>query len=111
MLAPAYSAIAPRFVFTLYFANSDWAAKHPAAVKKWVKTTYEAAQWTNAHKAETAPMIAEITKIPMETIKKINRVNGATSGDPSLIQPAIDAAFKYKNITETFRAKDAYFNG
>ena len=110
-LAPCYSAIGDHFAFTVYFAQPDWAAKHPDVVKKFVRTTYAAAAYTNGHHAETAAMMAEITKIPLATIAKMTRVNGSTIGDPALIQPEIDMAAKYENISRTFPAKDAYFTG
>jgi NitT/TauT family transport system substrate-binding protein len=110
-LAPCYSAISEHFVFTAYFAQPDWAAKHADAIKKLLRVTYEAAGYTNSHHAETAAMMADITKIPVATITKMARVNGSTSGDPALIQPAIDMAAKYNNIARSFPAKEAYFSG
>jgi NitT/TauT family transport system substrate-binding protein len=109
ILAPAYSAIGEHFAFTVYFAQPDWAAKHADAIKRWVKVTYDAANYTNAHHPETAPMMADITKIPIAIISKMARVNGSTSGDPSLIQAAINVAAKYNYIPKTFPARDAYF--
>jgi hypothetical protein len=38
-------------------------------------------------------------------------MHSATVGDASLIQPAIDLAAKYDNISRTFPAKEAYFSG
>jgi NitT/TauT family transport system substrate-binding protein len=111
VLAPCYSSISDHFVFTVFFAQPDWAAKHADAIKKYVRVTYEAATYTNAHHAETAAMMADITKIPVETFTKMARVNGATSGDPALIQPAIDLAAKYNYISRAFPAKEAYFSG
>jgi NitT/TauT family transport system substrate-binding protein len=111
VLAPCYSAIGEHFVFTVYFAQPDWAAKHSDVIKKWVRVTYDAAAYTNTHHAETAPMMADVTKIPLATIQKMTRVNGSTSGDPALIQPCINIADKYNNIARAFPAKDAYFSG
>ena len=37
------------------------------------------------------------------------RVNHATTGDPGLIQPLINSAAKYNNISRAFPAKEAYF--
>ena len=54
-------------------------------------------------------MMAEITKIAPAIFEKMVRVDGATSGDPGLIQPAIDVAAKYKFIARTFPAKELYF--
>jgi NitT/TauT family transport system substrate-binding protein len=111
VLAPCYSAIGEHFAFTAYFAQPDWAAKHPDVIKRWVRVTYDAAAYTNAHHAETAAMMADVTKIPLATIAKMARVNGSTSGDPALIQPCINMAAKYNNISRSFPAKDAYFSG
>ena len=54
----------------MFFANTDWAAKHPDAVKNWVRDTYEAGAYTNTHHAETAPMMSEVTKIPLPPSKR-----------------------------------------
>lgn len=111
VLAAAMSAIADRYVTTVYFANANWAAAHPDAVRNFARITYEAATYTNAHPAETAPMMAEVTKMSLETMHKINRAPGGTSSDPSLLQPVIDVAAKYKYIERDFPAKEAYFEG
>lgn len=111
VLAPCYSAIADRFAFTVFFAQPDWASKHADVIKRWTRVTYAASAFTNAHHAETAALMSEITKIPVATFAKMARVNGATSGDPGLIQPAINVAAKYNYISRAFPAKEAYFSG
>jgi NitT/TauT family transport system substrate-binding protein len=111
-LALCYNAIAERFVFGGFFANTDWAQKHPDAVKKWVRVTLEAGTYTNSHHAETAAMMADVTKIPLNVMQQIARVAAATpsSADPALIQPLIDAAAKYKMIPRAFPAREMFFN-
>ena len=109
VLAPCYSAISDHFAFTVFFAQPDWAAKNADALRRWVRVTYDASAYTNAHHAETAPMMADVTKIPLAVISKMARTNAATSGDPGLIQPAIAAAAKYGYITRAFPAREAYF--
>lgn len=109
VLAPSYSAISDHFAFTVFFAQPDWAAKHADAIKRFNRVTYAAATYTNGHHAETAQMMADITKIDVAIFSKMARTNAATSGDPGLIQPAIDAAAKYGYITRSFPAKEAYF--
>jgi NitT/TauT family transport system substrate-binding protein len=104
-------AVADHFSITVYFANGDWAAKHPDLVKRWVRVTYEAAAYTNTHKAETVAMMSEITKIPAAVFSKMYRVDAATTSDPSLVQAALDTAAKYKNVPRSFPAKDAFFTG
>ena len=104
-------AVADHYAITVYFANADWAAKHPDAIKRWVRVTYEAAAYTNAHKAETAAMMSEVTKIPMTVFQKMTRSDHATTSDPALLQGAIDSAARYKYIPRGFNAKEAYFSG
>jgi hypothetical protein len=54
-------------------------------------------------------MMSNVTKIPLETFRKIFRAPTATSGDPLLLQPVIDLAAKYGNIRQGFPTKDIYF--
>jgi NitT/TauT family transport system substrate-binding protein len=111
ILAPAYSAIAEHFVFTVYFAQPSWATAHKDAIAKFQRVTYDAAKYTNTHHSETVALMSGVTKIPESTIAKMARTPHATSGDPALIQVAIDAAAKYGFIDKSFTAKEAYFSG
>jgi NitT/TauT family transport system substrate-binding protein len=111
VLAPAYNAISQRLAIAVYFAQKEWASKHADAIDRWVKVTYAAAAFTNNHHRETEAMMSEITKIPLDVFSKISRNTSATSGDPSYLQPMIDAAAKYKQIERTFPAREAYFSG
>jgi NitT/TauT family transport system substrate-binding protein len=110
VLAPFLGAIASSYVLTNYFARPDWARAHRSVVEQFVHTTYEVAAFTNTHPADTAPMIAKLTKIPLDVIQKMTRAHTATSSDPALIQPPIDVAAKYGQIAHAFPAKDIYFN-
>jgi NitT/TauT family transport system substrate-binding protein len=107
-LGQPYDAVAPEFVFGGFFANDAWAAKNQDALKTWVKVTLEAAQYVNTHHAETVQLMADVTKLPVETIAKMARVENATNNDPQLIQPLIDAAAKYKMIPRSFPAKEMF---
>ena len=102
------SAIAEHFVIAAYFAQKAFAQKNPELVRNFARVTYESAEYTNSHHAETAQMMADVTKIPVDVIRKINRAPGATSSDPALLQPVIDIAAKYGNIPHVFAAKDMY---
>lgn len=110
-IGDAFTAIAERWAASVYFTHTDYVAKHADAVKKWVRVTYDTAAYTNSHKAETVPLMSEITKIPSAVFQKMARIEGATTSDPSLVQPVIDLAARYKNIPRAFPAKSAYWSG
>lgn len=105
-LAPAYDAIAPSFVFACYFTSADYAKNHPDIVAKFVRIVYAAAAYTNKHHADTAAMMADATKIPLDTIQHMPRVDGATALDPKAFQPVIDAAAKYHLTAADFPARE-----
>ncbi len=106
ILGPAYDSIGKHFVFAGWFTTKAWADAHPDLAKKFASVVYQAAAYTNKHHAETAPMIADVTKIPQATIDKMPRTDAATAMNANEIQPLIDAAAKYKLIPEAFPAKD-----
>lgn len=108
-LADAFTAIAPRWVASVYLANPDWAAKNADAVRRWVKVTYETAGWCNAHQAETAAMMSDITKIPLPVFQKMARIEGTTTHDPSLLQPVMDLGLRYNVLPRGFPVKELYF--
>ena len=111
VFAAGFTAIAEHFPIGVYMAHADFFAAHPDLVRRWMRITYEAAAYTNAHKAETEAMMSEITKIPLPVFQKMPRVNDATATDPASLQPLIDVAAKYAFITRAFPAKEAYVSG
>jgi hypothetical protein len=66
----------------------------------------QATLYTNAHHAETVPILAAYSHIDPAVIAKMNRLTNATAVVPQEIQPVIDAAVKYKVIDGTFSAQD-----
>jgi NitT/TauT family transport system substrate-binding protein len=106
VLAPAYSAISPHFVFASYFTSETYAQQHPDVVRKFIKTIYRAAAYTNAHHQATAQMMADATKAPIDIVEHMARVDGAVSLDPREIQPMIDVAAKYHLTSSGFPASE-----
>ena len=111
LFAPAYDAIAPHCSTALYFVRADWAAKNAATIKAFLSATYQAAAMTNGHPADTAAMMSQVTKIPLEVYAKMARPNSSTKSDPGLVQPMIDLAAKYGYISRGFSAKDLFITG
>ena len=109
VLGAAQSAIGDGWAVSVYLTNPTWAKSHTDAVERWVRVTYEAAAYTNTHLDETAPMMSEITKIPLTVYRNMARVHGATTSDPTLLQPVIELAARYAAIPHSFPAKEMYF--
>jgi NitT/TauT family transport system substrate-binding protein len=110
-LADAYSAIAPVFMGAAYVARGDWAAQHAETLRRFVRVLAEAAGYVNTHPAETAPLVAELTKIEIANTAKMHRTLNGTTLDAALVQPVIDAAAKYELIARTFPARELFWDG
>jgi NitT/TauT family transport system substrate-binding protein len=108
-LGPAHNAVGDRWASAVYVARPDWARSHADLVRRWVRATYEAAVYTNAHDAETVDLMAEVTKIPAALLRKVARIHGCTASDPALLQPVVELAMRYKALPPTYNVKNAYF--
>jgi NitT/TauT family transport system substrate-binding protein len=106
-----YDAIAPFFVLSGWFTTTDYAQKHPDVIRTFVRVMYQAAAYANRHAAETAPMMSDVTKVPMSVYSTMPRVGAATSTNPRDWQPLIDAATRYGSISHSFPARDFIWSG
>lgn len=105
-LSYANEAIAPTFILAGYVALADWVKSHAAETRTFVSTLAAATAYVNTHRPETAPLVAEFSKTPLENVAKMHRTTNPTVLDPALVQPLVDAAAKYGIIARTFPARD-----
>jgi NitT/TauT family transport system substrate-binding protein len=104
-VAPVDDAIAGRFMSTGWIATDSWIKAHPAEAAKFAEVMRQASVWANAHQKESAQILLHHTRITPETAATMSRVGYATTLDPKLLQPSIDAAAKY--ATTPMRATPA----
>jgi NitT/TauT family transport system substrate-binding protein len=110
-LGDVMGSIAPTYMFGAFIARSDWASQHADLVRRFVHVMENSATYTNAHPAQTAAMMAEVTKIPLAVMQKMKRVVSATKLDPILLQPLIEAAAKYNLLSRSFPADEIFWSG
>jgi NitT/TauT family transport system substrate-binding protein len=105
LLAHPFAEIAPRFLYTAWFASTSYVNDNPAVIAAFQKGLREAATFCNAHHEQTADDIAQFTSIDPATIRKMARVDQGTDLDPRLVQPVIDAMAAFKDIAAPFDAR------
>jgi NitT/TauT family transport system substrate-binding protein len=110
-LARDFDAIAPRFMYTGWFTTNDYLAKNRSTVDGFVRAIGEASTFVNAHPADTVDVLAKFSAMDPARIAKMHRISYATSLDPRLVQPMIDACAKYKVIPAAFDARDMIATG
>jgi ABC-type nitrate/sulfonate/bicarbonate transport system substrate-binding protein len=103
-----FAAIAPRFLYTAWFASTEYAATHRPAIDAFVRSMRDAATYANAHHDATVDLISNFTSVDVATIRKMMRVEQGVTLDPKLVQPVIDEMAKSKAIPTAFDARDLF---
>lgn len=103
---PVMSAIAPRWLFSVYTATHDWASQNRDAVKRFADVVVAAAAYTNAHHAEMTPLIADLMGSTPDAVARMTWPTGGTALVPGEMQPVIDCSAKYGFIPKRFDARD-----
>jgi len=107
MFAQTYDAIAPRFYITTWMTRAGYATDNPDVCRRFAAAIRDSNAYANAHRAETAALLAPFAGIALDTILHGGRDTfAATTIDAAGIQPVVDAAVKYKILPARFDAKD-----
>ena len=106
VFAKPFDIIAKSFYIGAWFANRDWARSNAEVLRRFSGAVYETARWANAHQGDTLQILSKVTKIEIERVRTMNRIEWATSLDPKLMQPVLDIAAKYKLIDRPVAATD-----
>jgi NitT/TauT family transport system substrate-binding protein len=105
IFANTYRAIAPRFVFTAWTTTTSWAAANADVCRRFARVMREAEIYCNAHRPETAPLLAAFSGVELQQVLRGGRdTYAATFPDPKDLQPLIDSAAKYGTIERRFDA-------
>jgi NitT/TauT family transport system substrate-binding protein len=108
-MIPAYTAVAPRFLFSVWFTTKDYAAKHPEVVKTFASVVSRAAKYVNTHHQQTVEMVSQWTGIAPETVATMPRVENGEALVPAQLQPVIDATVRDGVIKKAFPAADILY--
>jgi NitT/TauT family transport system substrate-binding protein len=105
-LCAPFDGIAKRWMVAAWCTTTNFLAKNRDVVDRFAGALRAATVYANAHHSETAPLIAAFTGIEPARAQVMRRVTCAETLDPRDVQPAIDAAAKYKVIEKGFPAQE-----
>jgi hypothetical protein len=54
--------------------------------------------------------MSDITKIPLAVFGKMQRIEGTTTSDPSLLQPVMNLGLRYNVLPRAFPLKELYYS-
>lgn len=110
-LGAPFSAISRDMIYTAWIAMAPWVSQNRPIASRFVGVIRQATEYTNAHYFELIPLLAQVTKLPVETLQKSHRIKDAMILNPAWIQPVIDAAAKFKELTSGFPASEIIASG
>jgi NitT/TauT family transport system substrate-binding protein len=106
VLGRPFSAIAKHFLRAAWFTTKDYAAKNAETVQRFRHALETAAADVNARPGTSVAALAAFTGQDAQLIAHMPRALAGISLDKKLVQPVIDAAFRYGAIAATFEAAD-----
>ncbi|HTJ24826.1 MAG TPA: ABC transporter substrate-binding protein [Candidatus Limnocylindria bacterium] len=104
LLADAYDAIADEFLIGGWVAASAWAKSD--AARRFGGAMAETARWANAHRAQTAQILAARIKLDPAVARAMVRATYGERLTPQTIQPVLDAAAKYGSLRSPMQAAE-----
>jgi NitT/TauT family transport system substrate-binding protein len=110
-LGDGWGSIGSAFLVGAWVAHSGWAAAHADALHRYNRVLIDSTAYVASHPAETAPLVAEFTKIDLANVTKMHRTYNPMRLDVGLVQPVIDVAAKYGSIERAFPAREVVWAG
>jgi NitT/TauT family transport system substrate-binding protein len=111
VIANAFDGVGPRFLLLGWFAAESWLASHADVATKFVAATREASTWANGHRAETATMLANHSRVSADVAAKMARATYGTTVEPAMIAPVIDLAVRYGLLEKPVPPTDLIWRG
>lgn len=108
VIASPYSAIAKRFLINGWYAQGAWIDQHPAEAKKFAAAVVAGQSWAMKHPLASGKVLLNITKIDPTLLRALTRSTYADRFEPSMMQPVIDLAARFKVIDRSFPAEELY---
>jgi NitT/TauT family transport system substrate-binding protein len=109
-IATPYGAIAKQFNTTLWFGYGPWIAQNREAIDRFARVMQAATAYANGHMSEMVPILASYTGMTLEVAGHALHAKTAPNALASDLQPLIDSAAKFGELTAPFPARDLLLN-
>lgn len=104
VLSNCFSAIAPRFSVSQFWATAAYVQAHPQVVKKFAAVMARTARWANTHHPESARILEKWTKV--HVTPDMARAEYAEHVSVAEVQRVIDLVARYNMIKASFPAAE-----
>ncbi len=108
VLGNPYDAVAKTIMISGWITTKAYYDANRSTVQRFVGVMRQTAEWANKNPRASAEILARLTKIPLETVLKMNHNQFATTLDPALIQPTIDVNARFGFLPRAFSASEMF---
>jgi NitT/TauT family transport system substrate-binding protein len=101
-----YDAIAPDFTISVWFVTGAYSKANPGLVRRLSSVFRQSSAWANAHDADSAQILSNVTKLPLPVVGGMTRSRFAETVTAKSLQPIITSATRYGLLAKAFPASD-----
>lgn len=103
LLGNTFDSFGARWLQSVWFTSTDFAAKHPDAATKFIAAIRTGSAWANAHPQEAIRIFAQHSKYTVAQLEATPRPPFVTQPvTPAQVQTTIDVAAKYGMLAKGF---------
>ena len=95
-----------RFLVAGFVSSKAWVAANPETARRFVTAMLLTARWANTHRAETGRILAEERKTDPAIVAVMNRATFGDALTAAIVQPLLDAAYKYGTLKQPVKGAD-----
>jgi len=109
MIAPVYNAIGNDILLGGYFTTTAYMQAHPDIVRTFAAVLAQTARWANKNQRESAAILAKHAKSRVDPA--MPRIAYTDRPTALLVQPTLDAAAAYGQLSASFPAGELFAAG
>jgi NitT/TauT family transport system substrate-binding protein len=111
-LGGQWEAMKAPFPVFAFFATESWLAAHGDTAMTFASVIRQTAVWANAHRKDTAQMLAKFANLDPQLAATMGRSTyGTTTPDAATIQQIVDIQIKYGMMTTPIDPADLIWKG
>ena len=106
VIGNCYEALSSQMLLFGFFATDAWLAANTETAIKFAAAIKQAAIWANGHPRASAILLTHFTNLDSAVADTMGRATYATSIEPAMLQPAVDAMVKYGYLPKPIDAAE-----
>ena len=105
-IGDASAGIGSRFLVAGFVSSKAWVAANPEAARRFVAAMVATARWANTHHDETGRILTEERRTDPAIVAVMNRAAFGDVLNAPIVQPLLDAAYKYGTLKQPVKGAD-----